>query len=260
MRVAGRIAAALFAILATSSFATAKEWKTIRVGSDATYPPFESIDSSGKFVGFDIDILNAICDELKVKCEYINQDFDGIIPALVAGKFDVIDSSISITEERKKTIEFTDKYYNTPPAIVARKDAGIKGIAVDDLAGKAIGVQSSTTHANYAQKTYTKSDVKLYPSADQFKLDLISGRLDAANDDIMVFQDWLKTPEGSACCVLVGTIKPVPEIHGVGAGFGVRKEDTDLRDLLNKGIAAIRANGKYKEINDKYFNFDAYGS
>ena len=179
MRVAGRIAAALFAILATSSFATAKEWKTIRVGSDATYPPFESIDSSGKFVGFDIDILNAICDELKVKCEYINQDFDGIIPALVAGKFDVIDSSISITEERKKTIEFTDKYYNTPPAIVARKDAGIKGIAVDDLAGKAIGVQSSTTHANYAQKTYTKSDVKLYPSADQFKLDLISGRLDA---------------------------------------------------------------------------------
>jgi polar amino acid transport system substrate-binding protein len=260
MRVAGRIAAALFAILATSSFATAKEWKTIRVGSDATYPPFESIDSSGKFVGFDIDILNAICDELKVKCEYINQDFDGIIPALVAGKFDVIDSSISITEERKKTIEFTDKYYNTPPAIVARKDAGIKGIAVDDLAGKAIGVQSSTTHANYAQKTYTKSDVKLYPSADQFKLDLISGRLDAANDDIMVFQDWLKTPEGSACCVLVGTIKPVPEIHGVGAGFGVRKEDTDLRDLLNKGIAAIRGNGKYKEINDKYFNFDAYGS
>ena len=260
MRVAGRIAAALFAILATSSFATAKEWKTIRVGSDATYPPFESIDSSGKFVGFDIDILNAICDELKVKCEYINQDFDGIIPALVAGKFDVIDSSISITEERKKTIDFTDKYYNTPPAIVARKDAGIKGIAVDDLAGKAIGVQSSTTHANYAQKTYTKSDVKLYPSADQFKLDLISGRLDAANDDIMVFQDWLKTPEGSACCVLVGTIKPVPEIHGVGAGFGVRKEDTDLRDMLNKGIAAIRANGKYKEINDKYFNFDAYGS
>jgi polar amino acid transport system substrate-binding protein len=260
MRVAGRIAAALFAILATSSFATAKEWKTIRVGSDATYPPFESIDSSGKFVGFDIDILNAICDELKVKCEYINQDFDGIIPALVAGKFDVIDSSISITEERKKTIDFTDKYYNTPPAIVARKDAGIKGIAVDDLAGKAIGVQSSTTHANYAQKTYTKSDVKLYPSADQFKLDLISGRLDAANDDIMVFQDWLKTPEGSACCVLVGTIKPVPEIHGVGAGFGVRKEDTDLRDMLNKGIAAIRANGKYKAINDKYFNFDAYGS
>ena len=250
MRVAGRIAAALLAILATSSFATAKEWKTIRIGSDATYPPFESIDSSGKFVGFDIDIMNAICDELKVKCEYINQDFDGIIPALVAGKFDVIDSSISITEERKKTIEFTDKYYNTPPAIVARKDAGIKGVGVDDLAGKTIGVQSSTTHANYAQKTYTKSDVKLYPSADQFKLDR-DATIERGEDGSL---------DGKACCVFVGAVKIVPEIHGIGAGFGVRKEDTDLRDLLNKGIAAIRANGKYKEINDKYFDFDAYGS
>ena len=260
MRVAGRIAAALLAVLTTTSLAVAKDWKTIRIGSDATYPPFESIDASGKFVGFDIDIMNAICDELKVKCEYINQDFDGIIPALVAGKFDVIDSSISITEERKKTIDFTDKYYNTPPAIVARKDAGIKGISVDDLAGKSIGVQSSTTHANYAQKTYTKSDVKLYPSADQFKLDLQNGRLDAINDDIVVLEDWLKTPEGKACCVFVGAVKLVPEIHGIGAGFGVRKEDTDLRDMLNKGIAAIRANGKYKAINDKYFDFDAYGS
>jgi polar amino acid transport system substrate-binding protein len=259
MRAVGRIAAGLLVVLAGTSFAFAKDWKTIRVGTDATYPPFESIDASGKFVGFDIDILNAICDEVKAKCEYVNQDFDGIIPALLAGKFDVIDSSISITDERKKTIDFTNKYYNTPAAIVARKDAGIKGIGVDDLAGKAIGVQSSTTHANYAQKTYTKSDVKLYPSADQFKLDLVDGRLDAVNDDVVVLTDWLKQPPGSDCCVLVGTIKPVPEIHGVGAGFGVRKEDTDLRDLLNKGIAAIRANGKYKEINDKYFKFDAYG-
>jgi polar amino acid transport system substrate-binding protein len=259
MRLAVQIATAFLAILITSSFSAAKEWKTLRVGSDATYPPFESIDSSGKFVGFDIDIFNAICDELKVECEYVNQDFDGIIPALVAGKFDVIDSSISITEERKKTIDFTDKYYNTPPAIMARKDAGIKGTSVDDLAGKTIGVQSSTTHANYAQKTYTKSDIKLYPSADQFKLDLVNGRLEAVNDDIVVLEDWLKSPEGSECCVLVGPIKIIPEIHGIGAGFAVRKEDTDLRDMLNKGIAAIRANGKYKEINDKYFDFDAYG-
>lgn len=260
MLVAGRIAAALVAILATSSFAAGKEWTEIKIGTDATYPPFESLDSSGKFVGFDIDIMDAICAEVKLKCTYINQDFDGIIPALVAGKFDLIDSSISITEERKKTIDFTDKYYNTPPAIVARKDADIKGTTPDDLAGKAIGVQSSTTHANYAQKIYNKSDVKLYPSADQFKLDLINGRIDAINDDVVVLEEFLKSKEGADCCKLVGVLKIVPEIHGVGAGFGVRKGDTDLRDLINKGIAAIRANGKYKQINDKYFDFDAYGS
>jgi polar amino acid transport system substrate-binding protein len=249
---------ALAALLAAASLAAAKDWKTVRVGTDATYPPFESVDAGGKFVGFDIDILDAICAEIKATCTYVNQDFDGIIPALVAGKFDVIDSSISITDERKKTIDFTDKYYNTPAAIAVQKDSDIKGISVDDLATKTIGVQSSTTHANYAQKFYAKSEIKLYPSADQFKLDLANGRLDAVNDDVVVLQSWVDSPDG-ACCKVIGTIKPVPEIHGLGAGFGIRKEDTDLRDLLNKGIAAIRANGKYKEINDKYFKFDAYG-
>ena len=251
---------AITAVVAGTSLAMAKDWKEIRVGTDATYPPFESVDASGAFVGFDIEILDAICADIGAKCTYTNQDFDGIIPALVAGKFDVIDSSISITPERAKTIDFTNKYYNTPPAIVARKDAGIKGTSVDDLAGKTIGVQSSTTHANYAQQTYTKSDVKLYPSADQFKLDLINGRLDAVNDDVVVLDDWLNnSPEAKDCCVRVGTIKIVPSIHGEGVGFGVRKEDKDLTALLNKGIADIRANGTYKKINDKYFDFDAYG-
>ncbi len=260
-KTASRLLVAILAIAAGTSLALAKDWSTIRVGTDATYPPFESVDSSGAFVGFDIEILNAICADIKAKCTYVNQDFDGIIPALVAGKFDVIDSSISITKEREKTIDFTNKYYNTPPAIVARKDAGIKGITVDDLAGKTIGVQSSTTHANYAQKTYTKSDVKLYPSPDQYKLDLINGRLDAVNDDIVVLEDWLKnSPDAAKCCELVGAIKIDPAIHGIGVGFGVRKEDKDLTALLNKGIADILANGTYKKINDKYFDFNAYGN
>jgi polar amino acid transport system substrate-binding protein len=251
---------AITAVIAGTSLATAKDWKTIRVGTDATYPPFESVDASGGFVGFDIDILNAICADIGATCTFVNQDFDGIIPALLAGKFDMIDSSLSITAERAKSIDFSDMYYNTPPAVVARKDVGIKGVTADDLAGKTIGVQSSTTHANYAQKTYTKSDIKLYPSADQFKLDLVNGRLDAVTDDIVVLSDWLKTaPEAKECCVLVGTVTIVPEIHGLGQGFGVRKEDKDLTALLNKGIADILANGTYKKINDKYFDFNAYG-
>jgi polar amino acid transport system substrate-binding protein len=251
---------AITAVVAGTSLAMAKDWKEIRVGTDATYPPFESVDASGAFVGFDIDILNAICEDIGAKCTYANQDFDGIIPALLAGKFDVIDSSLSITAEREKQIDFSDMYYNTPPAVVARKDVGIKGVTKEDLAGKIVGVQSSTTHANYAEQAYTDSTIKLYPSADQFKLDLVNGRLDAVTDDIVVLGDWLKTaPEAQECCALVGTVKIVPEIHGKGQGFGVRKEDKDLTALLNKGIANIRANGTYKKINDKYFDFDAYG-
>ena len=253
-----RLTVAALALAAVTGLAQAKDWTTIRVGTDATYPPFESVDSAGNFLGFDIDILNAICDDIKAKCTYMNQDFDGIIPALLAGKFDVIDSSISITPEREKTIDFTDKYYNTPAAIMVGKDSGIKGATADDLAGKSVGVQSSTTHAAYAEKTFTKSEIKYYPSLDQAKLDLASGRIDAINDDVVVLSDWLKTSDG-ACCKIAATIKPVPEIHGIGAGFGLRKEDGDLKALLNKGIADIRANGTYKKIQDKYFTFDVYG-
>jgi polar amino acid transport system substrate-binding protein len=258
MRIGSRLTLAVLALVAATGFASAKDWTTIRIGSDATYPPFESVDSSGKFVGFDIEIMDAICADIKATCSYVNQDFDGIIPALLAGKFDVIDSSISITPEREKTIAFTNKYYNTPAAIIAPKDSDLKGVTKADLAGKTVGVQSSTTHAAYAEKTFTDSTVKYYPSLDPAKLDLASGRIDALNDDVVVLTDWLKTADG-ACCKLIGTIKPVPEIHGIGAGFGLRKEDADLKALLDKGIADIRANDTYKTINDKYFAFDAYG-
>jgi polar amino acid transport system substrate-binding protein len=258
MRIGSRLTLAVLALVAATGFASAKDWTTIRIGSDATYPPFESVDSSGKFVGFDIEIMDAICADIKATCSYVNQDFDGIIPALLAGKFDVIDSSISITPEREKTIAFTNKYYNTPAAIIAPKDSDLNGVTKADLAGKTVGVQSSTTHAAYAEKTFTDSTVKYYPSLDPAKLDLASGRIDALNDDVVVLTDWLKTADG-ACCKLIGTIKPVPEIHGIGAGFGLRKEDADLKALLDKGIADIRANGTYKTINDKYFAFDAYG-
>ena len=175
---------------------------------------------------------------MKLKCEFQNQDWDGIIPALTSNKIDAILSSMSITEERLKSIDFTDKVYNTPPAVAVPKDSTIAGV----------------DPANY-----TGAEVKYYKTADDYKLDLAAGRIDAAMDDIIVLSDWLATPDGD-CCKLLGSIKPDPAIHGAGAGIGVRKEDTDLKALFNKGLAAIRANGKYKEINDKYFKFDAYGS
>jgi len=257
MRTTIALAAGLAAALAAGA-AAAKDWTTVRIGTDATYPPFESQDASGKIVGFDIDVGMAACAEVKLTCEFSNQDWDGIIPALTAGKIDAILSSMSITEERLKSIDFTDKVYNTPPAIAVPKDSDIAGVDPANFAGKTIGVQSSTTHAAYAEKAYSGAEVKYYKTADDYKLDLSSGRLDAAMDDVVVLTEWLDSPDG-ACCKLLGTMKPVPEIHGRGAGIGVRKEDTDLKALFNKGLAAIHANGKYKEINDKYFKFDAYG-
>lgn len=257
MRFALRIALAASAAMIALGAAQAEE-KVLKIGTEGAYPPFNNLTSDGKLEGFDIDIANALCDEMKVKCEFVTQDWDGIIPALQAGKFDAIIASMSITPERAQKVDFTHKYYNTPPAIVAPKDTDIKGVSKEDLAGKTIGVQASTTHFNYSSKTYTDSTIKPYPTAQEYQLDLANGRLDAANDDISVIEEWLKTPDG-ACCKIVGAITPDPEIHGPGAGIAVRKGETDLVNQFNAAIDAIRANGKYKEINDKYFNFDVYG-
>jgi polar amino acid transport system substrate-binding protein len=258
MRIPTRFLAA--ASLAAASFlaGAAMAADSIVFGTDATYPPFESLDAGGKFLGFDIDVANALCAKMNVKCTFVNQDFDGIIPALQAKKFDAIISSMSITPDRMKKIDFTDKIYNTPPAIAVPKDSTIKEATNAGLAGKTLGAQSSTTHANYAGVHMKDAQLKLYPSPDEYKLDMSSGRIDAVIDDVVVLDEWTKTDSGS-CCKVLGTLPIDKDINGVGAGIGVRKGDDDLRKKFNDAIAAIRADGTYKKIQDKYFTFDVYG-
>jgi polar amino acid transport system substrate-binding protein len=260
MRISKRFALAVsVAAFALLGGAAGAQEKTLKIGTEGAYPPFNNLTADGKLEGFDIDIANALCEEMKVKCEFVTQDWDGIIPALQAGKFDAIIASMSITDERKQKVDFTNKYYHTPPAVAAPKDSDIKGVTKEDLAGKTIGVQGGTTHFNYAEKTYTDSTINPYPTAQEYQLDIANGRIDAVSDDITVLEGWLSSPEGE-CCKLVGTIKSVPEIHGEGAGIAVRKGETELAKQFNAAIDAIRANGKYKAINDKYFKYDAYGS
>ncbi|MEZ5811084.1 MAG: ABC transporter substrate-binding protein [Rhizobiaceae bacterium] len=257
-RFAITVSAAAVAISLGAGSANSQDMMSIKIGTEGAYPPFNNLESDGTLVGFDIDIAKALCEEMKAKCEFVTQDWDGIIPALQAGKFDAIIASMSITEERMKQVDFTNKYYNTPPAVAAPKDTDITGVDTAALAGKVVGAQGSTTHSNYVEATYTDSEIKLYPTADEYKLDLVNGRIDAVVDDVIVLGEWLATEDG-ACCKIVGTITPVVEIHGPGAGIAIRKGEDELREKFNAAIEAIRANGKYKEINDKYFDFDAYG-
>ncbi len=260
MRIHKRLALAVSAAALVLSVGTAaaQDGMKLRIGTEGAYPPFNNLTADGQLEGFDIDIARALCEEMKAECEFVTQDWDGIIPALQAGKFDAIIASMSITPERMEKVDFTNKYYNTPPAIAAPKDTDITGVTKEALAGKAIGVQGSTTHFNFSEATYTDSDVRAYPTAQEYQLDLANGRLDAVNDDVVVLQEWLDSPDG-ACCKLVDTITPVEEIHGPGAGIAIRKGETELVEKFNAAIEAIRANGKYEEINKKYFAFDVYG-
>jgi polar amino acid transport system substrate-binding protein len=259
MRILTRLAATVAVIALSAGVASAKDWTKVRIGTEGAYPPFNNMEADGSLVGFDVDIAKALCEEMQVECEFVVQDWDGMIPALQAGKFDAIIASMSITDERKEVIDFTDKYYNTPPAIAAPTGSDLTGVTAEDLAGKRLGAQSSTTHSNYAEEHFPDADLQLYPTADEYKLDLESGRIDAAIDDVVVLSEWLDTPEG-ACCRIVGTLTIDPVINGIGAGVGIRKEDTDLKEMFNAAIKAIRENGKYEEINNEYFSFDVYGS
>lgn len=232
--------------------------ETIRIGTEGDYPPFSELKPDHTLVGFDIDIAQALCDTMKVECEIVQQDWDGIIPALLAGKFDAIFSAVSITPEREKKVAFTDKYMNTPSALVVLKDSTITSITDEALKGKTIGAQTTTTHAQYASVYLPDARLKTYQTPQDFEQDLVNGRLDAIIDDVVILSDWLKTKQG-ACCKLLGTYPIDPKIHGPGMAGALRKGDTVLLKRFNEALATIRRNGTYKRINDKYFDFDVYG-
>ena len=240
--------------------ADAKEWKKVRVGVEGAYPPFSEVTADGKLVGFDIDIANALCDEMKVECELITQDWDGIIPALQARKYDAIIASMSITEERKKKVDFTNKYYNTPAKFVRKKGSGIE-ITKDSMKGKTVGVQRATIHDNFITAVYGDTvNIKRYGTQDEAYLDMVAGRVDLLlADSVAMLGGFLETDAGKDY-EFVGPDFSDPKYFGEGAGIAVRKGEDDLRQMLNSAIDAIRANGKYKAIQDKYFDFDVYGS
>lgn len=257
MKIIVRLAAAAALLAASAGFASAQ---TVKVGfSPEAYPPFWSADASGKWGGWEVEIIDAICAEAKLTCELTPIPWDGLIPALTTKKIDAIMNSMSITAERMKTIDFSDKYYNTPTAV-----AGPKGEAfAADPAGmkdKIIGVQVSTVHSAYVKKHFTEAaEIKEYQTQDEANQDLAAGRIDATQADAIALDAFLKSEQGMACCDLKGNVAEDLEILGPGVGAGLRKEDTELKAKINAAIKAIRDNGKYAEITKKYFDFDVYG-
>jgi arginine/ornithine transport system substrate-binding protein len=182
-----------------------------------------------------------------------------MIPGLMAKKYDVIISSMSITEERLKQVDFTDKYYNTPSKIVLKKD--IKFDGVPSLKGKKIGVLKASTQEKYALGELKTKGVEVvsYDAQDQVYLDIKAGRLDGTVADTQeVLGGFLSKPGGEGY-QFVGEPLYIPKYFGTGAGVALRKGQGDLKKEINEAIKAIRANGKYKAINDKYFTFDVYG-
>ncbi|MDJ0876298.1 MAG: ABC transporter substrate-binding protein [Desulfobacterales bacterium] len=253
------ITIAVLALVFAAGTVQAKDWKKIRVGVEGAYPPFSYVTPEGELAGFDIDIAKALVAAMGKEIELVPQDWDGIIPALLARKYDAIIASMSITEERKKKVAFSNKYYNTPAKFVCAKGA-MDEFSRDNIKGKKIGVQRATIHDRYLTDNYGKDvEIKRYATQDEAYLDLVAGRVDMLLADSVAISDgFLKKPEGKDY-QFIGPDLNDPRWFGEGTGIAIRKEDKDLVEMFNKAIEQIRADGTYKKIQDKYFDFNVYG-
>ncbi len=232
----------------------------VRVGIAAEpYPPFAAVDAAGTWVGWEVDIIAAVCEAAELECELTPTAWDGIIPALVSGRIDTIMASMSITADRMQTIDFSDPYYNTPTVIVGQ--TGMEMDATPEgMAGMMLGVQVSTIHQTYAQTYFEAgSELRTYQTQDEANQDLVSGRIDATQADSLAMDAFLAT-EAGACCEVKGAVAPDESILGSGVGAGVRQGDDALREAINGGIAAIIADGTYDEITARYFATSIYGN
>lgn len=240
--------------------ATAAQAADLKVAIDPTYEPFTYKTPDGKPTGFDVDIANAVCAEIKRKCVFVEQVWDSMIPGLQARKYDVIVSSLSMTEERKRVIDFSDRYYKTPSAIVVKKGTAYTGPA--SLKGKRIGVLKGSTQEKWALGELKPAGVNIIPyeAQDQVYLDINAGRLDGTvADKVEVHGGFLRKPEGKDYGY-VGPDQYDTKYYGDGIGIPARKGQKELIGQINAAIKTIRANGTYDKIAKKYFDFDPYGN
>lgn len=231
----------------------------LKVAIDPTYEPFTFKTADGKPTGFDVDIAEALCAEIKRQCVYVEQVWDSMIPGLQAKKYDVIISSMSITDERKQVVDFSDKYYNTPSRIVVKSETAFTDLT--SLKGKKIGVLKGSTQEKYAMGELKPVGVNVVPyeAQDQVYLDIKSGRLDGTvADQVEVTGGFLSKDEGKGYG-FVGPVLNDVKYFGHGVGVALRKGEDDLRNQLNAAIATIRSNGVYDTVSKKYFSFDVYG-
>jgi octopine/nopaline transport system substrate-binding protein len=252
--------------------------QTIRIGTEGAYPPWNNLNSAGELEGAEIDFGNEACERMGVTCEWVTQDWDGIIPALLQGKYDIIIAGMSITEERKEKVNFTTGYMTDGARFAVLKNSGLANLNIAGMAkvnlnnaggkeqaaigqliaamdGKTVCVQSSTIHQNFLEKHMSGAvDVKLYQAVDDHNLDLAAGRCDAVLADVGSIIDFMESDGGVDVAFTGPTFSG--GVFGDGVGGAVRKEDTDILEMWNAAIAEMSKDGTTAEITKEWFGRD----
>lgn len=237
------IVAAVMATLAMNAYAAEK----IRFAVSATYPPFESLDQNNQIVGFDIDLAKALCQQMQAECTFTNNAFDSLIPSLKFRRYDAVISGMDITAERSKQVDFTQPYYANSAIVIAHKG---EYSDFSQLKGKRIGVENGTTHQKYLLEKHPEVIAVAYDSYQNAILDLKNGRLNGVFGDSAVVNQWLKA---NADLSAVGEHITDSDYFGTGLGIAVRKGNSALLQQLNSALAVLKANGRWQQINQKWF-------
>ena len=266
----------LSSIAALAILTSSTQAGSVKIGTEGAYPPWNAKDESGKFIGFEVELANWLCIYMEADCTIVEQDWDGMIPGLIMRKYDAIMAGMSITEERMKTINFSQGYADEVASLAVMKGSSLESLDTVEginlskrdgtvkktlkaltaaLAGKTIGVQTATIHQNFLESGDVGSvKVRTYKTQDEVNLDLAAGRIDAALAAAVAFTDYAE--KSGKPVVLVGPTFS-GGAFGNGVGVGLRKADTQLEKDFNKAINTARKNGKISELAIKWFGFDA---
>jgi len=268
----------LSATLAVPALAQDQDWSTIRIATEGAYAPWNFTDASGELVGFELDLARNLCERMEAECEIVAQAWDGIIPALQAGKYDAIMAGMSITDERKEVITFSRDYAATPAKFVVLKDSPMAdfstemerinlaevsdeeqaavGQLVEQFRGMSIGVQTATTHENFLREYLgEEADIRTYDTQENLDLDLQAGRVDAALASMSYWVPLLEGDDGAEFTMVGPAMTGGP--FGEGVGVGIRMEDQALADKFTAAIDEAIADGTVKELAEEWFGFDA---
>ena len=266
----------LSSVTALMIFFSTAQADSIRIGTEGAYPPWNAKDESGKLIGFEVELANWLCIYMGADCTIVEQDWDGMIPGLIMRKYDAIMAGMSITDERMKTINFSQGYADEVAQLAVMKGSGLEGMDTPSginlslggsdvkaalktltgaLAGKTVCVQTATIHQNFLESGDVGSvTVRTYKTQDEVNLDLTAGRCDAALAAAVAFTDYAE--KSGKDVVLVGPTFS-GGAFGNGVGVGIRKDDTDLLKSFNAAIDTARKQGKISELATKWFGFDA---
>jgi polar amino acid transport system substrate-binding protein len=249
------LALAGLSLLASVVARAAEELRTIRIATEGAFPPFNYLEGDDPR-GFEVELGQALCAAAKAKCVFVVHDWDGMIKALLRGEYDAVMASLAVTEKRKARIAFSKPYYRIPAAFLVRKESEVAAVTPAALAGKRIGTIAESPHVPFLEERYPDAEVKTYAKLEEANLDLAAERVDLVLGDKLALTRFVESPEGQNCCKLVADAPFDPAFYHPGVAVGLRKEDAALKELFDRALDQVIADGTYDRIRAKYFSFD----